>query len=303
MLDAPHRLLDPDLPERLSRLGFRREDAVDATRAAERVVQDRAASGVQVLADRLRGVIGGLLTEGAQDPWDCPAARDTRYGVGVLPMLALIATVPEVQAYHASRGISEDLSWRALSDLGQQAWVHRRTFGEFGLHTFGWMQVAWGGGFFWLGRLQFNLVRERGVLMLSTHIPQTGPLTPESVDASMTEAAAFFGTHFSDLPATAFHCASWLLDPQLADALPAVSNMARFQRRWSLYGEPLPGDEDAIFFTFARRGPVEWDSLPQDTTLQRVIVDRLRAGGHWQVWNGTASGANPPTGLRRTRTR
>ena len=48
----------------------------------------------------------------------------------------------------------------------------------------------------------------------------------------------------------------------------------------------MPGDEDALFFTFARRGPVDLDALPRDTTLQRVILDRLQAGGHWQVRQG-----------------
>ena len=43
--------------------------------------------------------------------------------------------------------------------------------------------------------------------------------------------------------------------------------MAQFGRRWRLYGEPLAGDEDALFFTFHRRGSVDLDSLPRDTSL------------------------------------
>jgi hypothetical protein len=41
-----------------------------------------------------------------------------------------------------------------------------------------------------------------------------------------------------------------------------------------------------LFFTFFRRGDVDLDTLPQRTTLQRVIVERLRTGGHWNIWQG-----------------
>jgi hypothetical protein len=65
--------------------------------------------------------------------------------------------------------------------------------------------------------------------------------------------------------------------------------MALFQRRWTLVGEPGNGDEDAVFFTFARRPPVDLASLPRDTTLQRAILDRLADGDHWHVRNGLIS--------------
>ena len=144
-------------------------------------------------------------------------------------------------------------------------------------------------------------------------------------ESPFARAAAFFPTHFPDRPVTDFWCRSWLLDPALAAALDPASNMARFQARWRLYGEPMPGDEDALFFTFARRGEVDLATLPRqhlgrpgpagrgprrraqagdrtgdrgrvrevdlatlprDTTLQRVVADRLRAGGHWAVRTG-----------------
>ena len=49
--------------------------------------------------------------------------------------------------------------------------------------------------------------------MLSTHIPRTGPLTPESVDHAFAAARAFFAIHFPEYPVRAFVCSSWLLDP------------------------------------------------------------------------------------------
>ena len=104
------------------------------------------------------------------------------------------------------------------------------------------------------------------------------------MDDSFDRARAASSTGTSpEYPTTDFHCGSWLLDPQLVDGLPEKSNMAQFGRRWRLYGEPLAGDEDALFFTFHRRGDVDLDTLPRDTSLQRLIIDHLRAGRHWHA--------------------
>lgn len=245
------------------------------------------------MAERLLPAIGRIdaHTDGSLPwPWRSTGAG-SRYGAGVLEMLALISTAADVQAYHTSRGIAARDSWRALSDLGQQVFVHRLTYQEFGIHTHDWLRVVWSGALYWLGRLQFNVQRDpvAGDWVYSTHIPRTGPLTPSAVDDSLAHARRFFAAHFAEYEVHSFHCHSWLLDPELANALPATSNMARFQRRWRLEGEPADGDDDAVFFTFARRPPTDLAALPRDTTLQRAILDRLAAGGHWRVWHGRIS--------------
>ena len=293
MLDVAERLAAGDLLDRLTRLGFRDADLTDAAAAAAAVADSPGdVAAVQAMAERLLpavGVIGNPWSGSLPWPWRSDGS-DSAYGTGVLEMLALVATADDVRAFHDSRGISVDDSWRALSDLGQQVSVHRLTYGQFGLHTHDWLRVAWCGALYWLGRLQFNLLpdtaREAGSWLLSTHIPRSGPLTPAAVDDSFAGARRFFAAHFGEYAVEEFHCHSWLLDPELARSLPAGSNMAQFQRRWTLVGEPGPGDDDAVFFTFARRPPVDLAALPRDTTLQRLILDRLSAGGHWQVRHG-----------------
>jgi hypothetical protein len=181
------------------------------------------------------------------------------------------------------------VSEATLADFGQQVHVHRLTYGQFGLHTQWWVNLVWSGFLFRLGRLQFNLALEqpdgRPEWVLSTHIPMSGPLTPAAVDASLAEAKTFFATHFPDYPTRWFHCRSWLLDPTLSELLPQ-SNLAAFQRRWSLYGPAEPGMDDLLFFVFHRRGRVDPASLPTDTALQRLAVERLTSGRGWDVFDG-----------------
>lgn len=286
---ARQRLAAAD-DDRLSRLGFAEDDRADLLDTIARVTADPdRLAVVEQLADRLRGQIG--VFDSDFEVFEVAGADDDHYGIGVLPMLALVASADDVADFHRRTGIDSTISWTSLSDLGQQAWVHRRTYGAFGLHTYGWLRIAWSGALYWLGRLQFNLTHYQPPgadrqWVVSTHIPESGPLTPDSVADSFRQARTFFADHFPDHSTTLFHCHSWLLDPQLTEVLPAESNMARFQRLWDLQGEGREADGDAIFFVFRRRGEVDHADLPQQTTLQRAIVNRISAGGHWYAHAG-----------------
>ena len=261
-------------------LGFSDEDR-DATEAfdADPVV-------VEDLADQLRAALGKLGEE--------PQLRmpdDPRNSVQ-----AFLEALPDVRRFHAERGIPDDISWATLADLGQQLKVHRRTFGEYGLQTHWWMTVHWTGQIYALGRLQFLLHQvpadkpvpgtEPGEWIIGVHIPETGPLTPELVDDSFAQAREFFPRHFPEYPVKTANLWSWLIDPYLLDNLPPESNMVRFGRRFTPYGEPNDSQDSAIFFTFRTHGLERLDELPQDTTLQRLVVGRIKDGGTWQTAYG-----------------
>ena len=286
------QLFDPSLTTRVVELGFSDDDIADVLAAAAAVAerQDDLAS-VAALADRVGREIGDFNSE--SDVWAGPEASSAAVSDGVLPMLTLIMTAPEAADFHASRGIPADVSTATLADLGRQVGVHRQTYGQFGLHTHAWLTLVWSGALYQLGRLQFNLQRDiDDHWVLSTHIPATGPLTPASVDDSLAAAGPFFASHFPEYPATSFYCNSWLLDPQLAELLPG-SNLAAFQRRWSLDETVRPGLEDMLFFVFRRRGEVDLGQLPSDTALRRAFVGGLRSGRTWS----TRSGRIPLTAL------
>lgn len=287
-VDVRRRLSGPDLAARAADLRFRDRDIADLLTAVEATldsVDDLAT--VTRLADGVRNTIGSVGREFERRRIDL--AGSTVQGTGVLPMLALLVTAPEAAAFHVSRGVPEDVSAATLADLGQQVHVHRLTFGEFGLHTQWWVNLVWSGFLFRLGRLQFNLALEQPdgppEWVLSTHIPMSGPLTPASVDESFATATTFFATHFPDYPKRWFHCRSWLLDPTLSELLPQ-SNLADFQRRWTPYGPAEPGAEDLVFFIFQRRGQVDLASLPTNTALRRIAVERLASGQGWDAVNG-----------------
>ena len=102
------------------------------------------------------------------------------------------------------------------------------------------------------------------------------------LDDSFAQAREFFPRYFPEYPVKTANLWSWLIDPYLLDNLPQDSNMVRFGRRFTPYGEPTDSQDGAIFFTFRTHGTDHLDELPQDTTLQRLVVGRIKDGGTWQ---------------------
>jgi hypothetical protein len=208
-----------------------------------------------------------------------------------------LAVLPDVRQYHSSRGIPDDISWTSLA-LGGAMGVHRAVTGQSGLGLFDglWgppLQLR-GVHYRHLGRLEYN----RGAISLSdgpcgytigVHIPGGIPLETAACDDSLNVARRFFSRHFPEEPAAMFHCSSWLMDPQLAEYLPAHSNIVQFQRRFQIL--PLaPGDEESARcervreYIFGGSGnATDLDELPQDTTLQRAYVAHRRSGRYWHT--------------------
>ncbi|XAS69564.1 acyltransferase domain-containing protein [Micrococcaceae bacterium Sec5.7] len=203
---------------------------------------------------------------------------------------------PRVPEWHAALGIPGELSKAILADVGRQLAIHRRVHGAFGLDTWSWLTLHMAGNIFQLGRLQFHLIRKNtetpwaraGEWLLGLHIPElTGPqasLAPAQVDESFLMARDFFAAYFPDKPVTTAVCSSWMLDPYLASALPE-SNLAAFARRFEL-DKCTDAPEDAVYFTFRQRGLDRLSALPRETSLQRVVLERIDDGGTWQLGHG-----------------
>ncbi|MFB9235511.1 acyltransferase domain-containing protein [Plantactinospora siamensis] len=202
-----------------------------------------------------------------------------------LYVYAYLAMVDIVRGYHREHGVADADSWVTLADLGRNLAVDRRMDGEGWPVMQSWLTLHARGGLYELGRLQ----HQRGDGDIGLHIPESGPLTPAAIDASLDRARAFFPRHFPDERYSAFSCGSWLLDPQLREYLPEDSNIIRFQRRFELEPDEEPEGIDADVevrrFVF-RSLTTPLDRLPRRTALQRAVVDHLAAGRHWRWHRG-----------------
>ncbi|RNL81847.1 acyltransferase domain-containing protein [Halostreptopolyspora alba] len=222
------------------------------------------------------------------------------------PILAFAAAVPLLRAEHHRLGVPPEITAATLADVGRHVAHTRQMFGCVGLETATWIALHFRAGLFELGRLQYEPATlgnqgavtwytpheaaemgprfAHGAPVLRLHIPAEGPLDPAAIDASLEGARDFFRRHTGvDYPLAT--CTSWLLDPQLARALPETSNIMAFQRRFTLAGPPSPGDFDVFRFVF-RMPEVLPDRAPRNTRLERAVVEHVAAGRSWHVRTG-----------------
>ena len=201
---------------------------------------------------------------------------------------AIVRFAPELIRWHADRGVPSAITEATLADVGRQFRLHRITHDHFGLETWSWLTLHLAGNLFQVGRLQFALrtIDDGTEWELDVHIPPTGSLRPGLVREAYEQAAAFFAERFPERPAARFVCFSWLLDPYLAEQLPG-SNIAVFQSEFRRFGDGIPCDDDVLYFVFRTRSGAA--ALPRDTSLQRLVLDRIEGDDHWCAFHGTRS--------------
>ena len=239
-------------------------------------------------------------------PWPSPTALGAGHGLAgqLADALAAVCCIPAMVEFHAARGVPREQTWAVLADLPRQIRLHRRVHGCDGFAELHRLANHLRGLLYDMGRLQFERRRtiilpddqaalaaagadlSEGAVLLSTHIPDTGPMDPAACDASFARILAELPRWFPDERYTGFFCLSWLNDPQLAEYLPADSNIVKFQRRFELVGPGFPAGNSAVPLIFRVPADTDLDRLPQRTTLERAFVRHLRDGGEWLVRTG-----------------
>lgn len=209
-----------------------------------------------------------------------------------------LGALPSIRAYHRERSIPDEISWRTLTDLGRHMTTYRWKHGVGGLNAPFWHTLHSSGQIYQLGRLQFDRGRvgkrtgealaaaglpyRTGDPTLGVHIPAwSGPFDPASCDDAFRQAKAFYAQYFPETDYRIAVCHSWLMDPSLAEYLPASSNIVQFQRRFRLAYQPEDDGGSTLEFVFGHSDrPL--DALPQTSTLERAVVAHLRSGRTWR---------------------
>lgn len=120
-------------------------------------------------------------------------------------------------------------------------------------------------------------VLSKGDHVLEMHIPGGGGMSQYLVRKSISEAVAFFDKYFPDNGIKGITSTSWIFSTQLAECLPADSNILAFQKMLHLV--PVSsGRNNGLWFVFRTPAPYIPANLPRETSLQRAIADWLAGG-------------------------
>lgn len=139
---------------------------------------------------------------------------------------------------------------------------------------------------FRIGALEYEFppAEERGCI--AVHIPSDADLSETSVDISLAKADTFFRIKYPDYKYDRYVCDSWLMSPALSSLLPEDSNIISFQRRFSITGA-CDDDSGCLEWLFRSPRTIDFESLPEDTRLQKKAKALLLSGGHIGAANGT----------------
>jgi len=115
------------------------------------------------------------------------------------------------------------------------------------------------------------------------HIPPAdNGLLDEEVELSVRMAQEKLDTYFPECAGKqkVFCVRTWLLGPQLREMLKPTSNIIKFQNRFNItdYYEGTASYVSAVFKISAPLNSVDFAALPEDTSLQKAVKERLLKG-------------------------
>ena len=205
-----------------------------------------------------------------------------------LDMLLFLCMSKTLKRLYDERSIPENIFYDSMHDLSYKLNECRIIHKIDGTFVAFWYVVFFQLKCFALGRLQFELkntyyeytfrgkVYPVGSRVISIHIPRTGtPLNHQEVLESYKLAEKVFGSEFGDEPML-FLCDSWLLDPWLTSVLKPESNLVAFQNDFEIVKTGESYDYKSLWMVFDSIYTGDVDALPNDTTMRRAYIERIK---------------------------
>ena len=121
----------------------------------------------------------------------------------------------------------------------------------------------------------WELVLQRGDILLGTHIPGGPGYEPSRLKSSVQWAGDFFARYFPEIPVKGFGSESWLYDPHLRLLLREDANILKMQDQMYIYPNESGGDMMFRELFLGNDDPTEADCK---SSLQRKALERVRSG-------------------------
>jgi hypothetical protein len=224
------------------------------------------------------------------------------------PLHLFAVALPAVRAWHAAKGVPDDISWATLVDLGRHEAVHRRATGTTGVDALFWFEYHLRGLLIEVGGLQYKTYRLGGPdqpepwfehemarthgpgflpgdLAVSLHLPEDTAIDVLVAERSMAAARQLFDSVFPTPTRRIVTGSSWMLDDQLPGLVPSDSNIVRLAQTFHLVPGWLDGDVPILRSVFHQWGEAAGSGVAR-TRLQRAVLDHLEAGGHFRCRTG-----------------
>lgn len=141
----------------------------------------------------------------------------------------------------------------------------------------------------------YELIAEPASRLLFVHIPKGERLTVADCDESLRRAEVFFSQYFPEMDWQGYGCISWLLDPELRKCLPVQSNILAFASRF--FPLAVPNATGSQILERVLGAGADPATFQPSSSLQKAVLEHLRAGGVFRTTGGFIPRGNRNTGV------
>ena len=209
----------------------------------------------------------------------------------------LVCASKRMLADFKAKGISENIFWDTILDLNYKLNECKAVHNVWGNFVETWYDIFFKCDIVKLGRLEFERMKYLEELpevtvdgvavthettVYSTHIPSCGTFTKELREDSYKKAKEFFSEELQGKPMVLF-CESWLMNPDNQKIYPNSMNIIDFQKEFNIiesHVDETYGDAWRVFSKDYNGNP---DELPCNTTMQKSIINWLKAGNKMKI--------------------
>ena len=130
-----------------------------------------------------------------------------------------------------------------------------------------------------LPKAQWKQILKKDDPIIRLHIPAKVKFDAASIDKALADMCEYLDKYFPEITTRTFCCSSWMMDPQLETLMGSGSNVVKFQQRFRVMPTVYSGSA-VFYFVFSQPQeiPASFDHLPQDSSLQRKLVEHYKSG-------------------------
>lgn len=195
--------------------------------------------------------------------------------------LFYILNYHEAKERFQQTGIGDEIFHDSMMELKYKMLITHHIYGVWGSAFADWYANFFRQKRFCIGRLEFELEKcfsdyrngehsiRKGEPIINVHIPEAGPLEPESVREAFRKAAEFYGDcFFTDV--IPFECLSWILYPPIMELYPE-KNLKKFASCFDVVKTEENQEHDDRWRIFEVPVDMELKDYPERTTLQQSV--------------------------------
>lgn len=124
---------------------------------------------------------------------------------------------------------------------------------------------------------EWEIFLQKGDEVIGFHFPRNTDLSREALKKFFHDGREAAKKYYPDANPKCYFCSTWLLDPKMKKMLKPESNIIGFQEM--MVACPLKSDGMSVFgFVFAPN-PKDYESLPENTSLERALKKLYLEGG------------------------